>query len=231
MDKVNGIGRFTHVIFDMDGLILDTEAIYTEIMSRVAEKYGSKFCWEVKVQLMGRPGKEGNKLAVELMNLPITPEQFYQEQQVHKEQLFPKTNVLPGAEKLVRHLVKHNVPIALASGSFHKDYLVKTTNHKELFHLFPVKVFGDDPELKRGKPFPDQFLLTARRFETENKPENILVFEDSSNGVLAAKAAGMGVVMVPDRRLDKELYHDPTKVMFSLEDFKPEEFGFPPFDE
>lgn len=132
---------------------------------------------------------------------------------------------------MVRHLVKHNVPIALASGSFHKDYLVKTTNHREFFDLFPIKVFGDDPELKHGKPNPDQFLLTASRFTDTPDNKNILVFEDSSNGVLAAKAAGMGVVLVPDRRLDKSMYHDPTQFMLSLEDFQPELFDFPPYDE
>ena len=77
-------------------LFSDTERIYSEIYDRVAEAHGGKYCWEIKVQLMGRPGKEGNRLAVELMNLPITPEQFYQEQQVHKEELFPLANVLPG---------------------------------------------------------------------------------------------------------------------------------------
>ena len=131
---------------------------------------------------------------------------------------------------MVHHLYKHKIPFALASGSFHKDYLVKTTNHKELFSLFQIKVFGDDPELKRGKPFPDQFILTAGKFPTTVAPENILVFEDSSNGVLAAKAAGMGVIMVPDARLDKQLYNNPTQALNSLNDFKPEQFGFPPYD-
>ena len=91
-------------------------------------------------------------------------------------------------------------------------------------------MFGDDPELTRGKPFPDQFLITAKRFTDDPAPENVLVFEDSSNGVIAAKSAGMGVVMVPDERLDKALYNDPTQVMYSLENFKPEDFGFPPYD-
>ena len=138
--------------------------------------------------------------------------------------------VFLGAEELINHLKKHNVPIALASGSLHKDYLLKTIQHKELFELFPVKVFGDDPDLKRGKPFPDQFLLTCRKFPDNPKPEKVLVFEDSPNGVLAAKAAGMGVVMVPDRRLDEKLYNDPTQAIFSLEDFKPELFGFPSYE-
>ena len=127
--------------------------------------------------------------------------------------------------------MKHNIPIALASGSFHKDYLVKTARHREFFDLFPVNVFGDDPDLKRGKPNPDQFLLTAGRFKVPAESfDKVLVFEDSSNGVLAAKSAGMGSILVPDRRLDKSMYNDPTEVLFSLEDFKPELFGFPPYD-
>jgi len=227
----NEKSKFSHVIFDMDGLILNTEAIYTQIMTRVSSAHGGTFNWDIKVQLMGRPGKVGNKLAVELMKLPITSEQFYEEQQAHKEELFPLSELLPGAEKLVLHLHKHKIPVALASGSFHKDYLVKTTNHREFFKHFHLKVFGDDPELKRGKPFPDQFLLTSDRFsEPASSPEKILVFEDSPNGVLAAKAAGMGVVMVPDSRLNKDLYNDPTQVIFSLEDFKPEDYGFPAYD-
>lgn len=139
-------------------------------------------------------------------------------------------SIFLGAEKLVRHLAKHNVPIALAFGSFYKDYMVKTRDHREFFNLFPLNVFGDDPELKNGKPNPDQFLLTASRFPDVPQNRKVLVFEDSSNGVLAAKAADMGVIMVPDRRLDKSLYHDPTQVIFSLEEFKPELYGFPPYD-
>ena len=75
-------------------------------MTRVASAHGGKFDWNIKVKLMGRPGKEGNKLAVELMNLPITPEQFYKEQQVHKEELFPLSKLLPG--KAFHHLSYDN---------------------------------------------------------------------------------------------------------------------------
>ena len=60
------------------------------------EAHGGKYCWEIKVQLMGRPGKEGNRLAVELMNLPLTPEEFHLEKQTHKDKLFPFAEALPG---------------------------------------------------------------------------------------------------------------------------------------
>jgi len=79
-------------------------------MTRVAKKYGATYTWEIKVQLMGRPGKEGNKIAVDLMKLPITPEQFYEEQQIHKEELFPQTNVLPGI-KYILSFFRYKLPI------------------------------------------------------------------------------------------------------------------------
>ena len=63
----------------------------------------------------------------------------------------------PGAEKLVRHLVEHKVPIALASGSATKDYKTKTSNHVEFFKLFPITILGDNLDIKHGKPEPDQF--------------------------------------------------------------------------
>lgn len=228
-DATPKYGNFTHVIFDMDGLLLNTESIYTEVFSRVARKYGKVYTWEIKQKLMGRPAMIGAQMAIDLMGLPTTVETFLSEIEEHKSELFPSAIFLPGAENLIRHFVKHNVPIALASGSRTKDYHSKTTNHKELFSLFPIIILGDNPEIKHGKPEPDQFLITASKFP--NKPSNgkVLVFEDSSNGVLAAKAAGMGVVMVPDERVEKELYHNPTLVLKSLEEFVPEEFGFPPF--
>lgn len=137
---------------------------------------------------------------------------------------------IAGAEKLVNHLLRHNIPIAIASGSSTENYAIKIENHKEFFSRFnPVVLASSDPDVKHGKPNPDIFLVCASRFDAQPEPEKVLVFEDAVNGVQAAIAANMQVVMVPDERMDKELTKTATCVLPSLEQFVPEQFGLPPY--
>lgn len=80
-----------------------------------------------------------------------------------------------GAERLVKHLHKHNIPIALATSSGEDSVEVKTRNHRELFELFGHKVMGSsDAEVKEGKPAPDIFLVAASRFPDTPKPEQVI---------------------------------------------------------
>ncbi|KAF6033936.1 hypothetical protein EB796_007755 [Bugula neritina] len=138
------------------------------------------------------------------------------------------------AEKLVRHLHCHGVLIAVAKGSSEKKYDLKITRHKELFSLFSHVVFAsDDPEVRQGKPCPDVFTVCAKRFPSPlpASPSNVLVFEDASNGVEAAVAAGIPCVLVPDVNLDITKVKDKAaEVLKSLEDFVPEKYGLPTYD-
>merc|ERR1712071_78080 len=144
--------------------------------------------------------------------------------------IFDMDGLLLGAERLLRHLHSKGVPIALATSSSRENFELKTRQHAEVFSLFSHIVTGSsDPDVKRGKPAPDIFLTCASRFPTSVEPHQCLVFEDAPNGVTAARAAGMQVVMVPDARMDPLMTSHATHVIKSLEEFQPELFALPPF--
>ncbi|XP_042874940.1 pseudouridine-5'-phosphatase-like isoform X2 [Penaeus japonicus] len=221
----------THVIFDMDGLLLDTECVYMQAAEIIAAEYGKTFTWEMQTQIMGLAATEDAKYNIETNQLPLTVDEYLTKVNSVCNQLFPNAEKLPGADKLVQHLHKHKIPIAIASGGAQDSFELKTTNHKELVSKFShVVLASTDSEVKNGKPAPDVFLVCADRFPDKPKPEQCLVFEDAPNGVAAGVAAGMQVVMVPDPRMKEEMTKGASLVLKSLEDFKPELFGLPPYD-
>lgn len=131
---------------------------------------------------------------------------------------------------MVRHLHDHNIPIAVATSSSQNSYDQKTKPHKEVFDLFHhIVCGGSDTEVKAGKPAPDIFLLCASRFDDNPAPEKCLVFEDSVNGVKAAVAASMQVIMIPEKSVPYESWKIATLRLDSFDYMIPQLFGLPPF--
>ncbi|CDS09706.1 hypothetical protein LRAMOSA02383 [Lichtheimia ramosa] len=227
--------RITHCIFDMDGLLLDTERVYTEVTQEILDKYanGIKFTWEFKSKLMGRTGNESAAMVVDEYKLPMTVDEYIDiTSQLHEER-FPLVKPLPGVERLIRHLHKHKVPMAVATSSSREKFLLKTSRNKELFSLFDYIVCGDDDDIKQGKPAPDLFLAAQKRLGNPSA-ENCLVFEDATNGVEAGRNAHMHVVWIPDSNLRNIAgdidSHGATLVLDSMAEFNPEHFDLPAFD-
>ena len=222
------LGSVTHVIFDLDGLILDTEVLYDKSIQKVLDRFGKQYTYEMKKKIMGMKYHLSMDKLRQDLQVPMTTEDLVTETLSTLQGMFKKCNLKPGAEKLIEHLARHKVPMCIATGSSSEDYQLKVHSHQELVSLMEFAVLSDDPEVKFGKPNPDIFLVAMSRFKTPpSSPGSCLVLEDAPNGVTAALAAGMMTVMVPDPRLiEKPPAH---QVLKSLEDFRPENFGLPPF--
>lgn len=211
----------------------DTEKFYTEVQEIILARYNKTFDWSLKAKMMGKKAIEAAHVFVEETGISdsLTAEDFLAEREDMLRSLFPTSELMPGASRLIRHLHANGIPICLATGSHRRHFELKTQRHGELFLLMHHVVLGDDPEVKQGKPSPDIFLAAAKRFEGGPiDPQNIIVFEDAPSGVCAAKSAGMIAVMVPDPRLDSSFHGAADQVLSSLLDFNPSDWGLPPFD-
>lgn len=179
---------------------------------------------------------EGAVLCLEKLGLTgqVKPEDFITEYETAMKKNYHKIQLMPGAQRLIEHLTNKKVPIAIATGSAQSGFERKTGHIGDILRKpFHHHVYaGSDPEVKRGKPMPDVFEIAAKRFKDPPKDaKSVLVFEDAVNGVKAALAAGMQVILVPDKRLDlKSVNVKPTQTLESLEQFKPELYGLPKFD-
>ena len=220
--------KITRVIYDLDGLLLDTEPIYAQVYQAIAHRYGKTLSESVKSQISGRNALDSARTLIEMLELPLTPESFLQEREPLLCDLLPHAKPLPGAVRLTKHLHQHHVRQAVATSSAGLSFDLKTSNHTQWLAMFDCIVKGDDPAIARGKPAPDIFLIAAQRLDAD--PAECLVFEDALAGVKAAIAAGMSVVAVPDSSMDKQLYHDADQVLNSLSEFQPQLWQLPAFD-
>lgn len=218
--------RATHVVFDLDGVLLDTEPLYTEATRRIVSRFGRTFDWTVKSRMIGRPALEAAQILIEHLDLPLDPPALLAERAAVLASLLPDAEAMPGARELVGALAARRVPLAVATSSVRALVELELVRHRDW--LRPVRVFvtGDDPRLVRGKPAPDIYLLAAADLGAE--PACCVAVEDAPAGVEAARAAGMQVVAVPDRALvgREDLSTRATLVVDSLRELTPAVLGF-----
>jgi pseudouridine 5'-phosphatase len=217
----------THVLYDMDGLLLDTEGFYTIVNRHIAQQYGKEYDPSLKPKTMGLKAEDSARILIDELGLPLTPAEYLQARKGLLDELFPKSEPKPGAVRLTQHLHVHKIPQAVATSTSRHHFELKTTRHKNWFKIFECFVIGDDPEVKQGKPSPDIFLVAAGKMKA--KPQCCLVFEDAPSGVKAARAAGMHVIAVPDSNMADYPFPEADEILASLVEFDPAKWGLPPF--
>jgi pseudouridine 5'-phosphatase len=217
----------THIIYDNDGLLLDTEPFYTIAHQALAARFGKVFDWSVKRKMIGLRAEDSASVLIQSLQLPLSVPEYLEARKSTLAELFPQTEPLPGAVRLTMHLYNKGISQAVATSSDSHNFDLKITRHHEWFRIFECLIMGDDPEIERGKPAPDIFLLAAKRMEAD--PAHCLVFEDSPAGVEAARAAGMFVVAVPDPNMNDGEYLKAHQIIRDLNDVDLASWDLPPF--
>ena len=213
-----------YAIFDLDGVLLDTEPLYTEATAAVAARFGKVYDWSIKRDCIGRGTLDAARIIVEALGLPLPPEALVHERERLLTALVARAPAIAGAEAFTRALATRGVPLAIATSTEAPLYAIKAARHRDWLALFRAAVCGDDPRVARSKPAPDIFLAAAQ--DLGAPPETCVVFEDSPFGVEAAVAAGMQVIALPDPAMDRARYTGAHAVVGGFADLTIEQLGF-----
>ena len=198
------MGKPAACLFDLDGLLLDTEPLHAQAWQQAAEHFG---CLLTDAQLLGLRGRRRLDCAAQVVDWIETaqgfapsPEALLAVRQPIAEALLIHAQPTAGAMELVQRCVALAIPMALATSSSRAAVALKTAPHPWL-EAITTRVHGDDPALAAGKPAPDVFLLAAERLGVA--PEQTWAFEDSPAGAQAARAAGCQVFVVPPAQISE----------------------------
>jgi HAD superfamily hydrolase (TIGR01509 family) len=182
------------VVFDLDGVLVDSEAVWGQIRERFTKESGGRWHEGALRAMMGMSSVEWSRYMHDELEVPLPPEEINRQvvDQV-AEGYRQSVPLLPGAVESVRSLAKE-WPLGLASSS-NRPLIDLVLERAGLADSFQVTVSSE--EVERGKPAPDVYLEAARRLGVD--PEGCAAVEDSTNGIKSAHSAGMAVIAVPNR--------------------------------
>ena len=189
------MSRVEAVVFDLDGVIVDSEHVWDEVREELARERGGRWHDRAQTDMMGMSSPEWSRYMHDVIGLPESPAEI--DAEVVRRMLDRYTEQLPlvdGAVEAVSRMAG-SFRLALASSS-NRPVIDAVLEVSGLAPLFEATVSSE--EVGRGKPAPDVFLEAAARLAVA--PEHCAAVEDSGNGIRAAHAAGMRVLAIPNRR-------------------------------
>jgi len=203
------------VVFDLDGVLIDSEQLWDEVREELARERGGRWHDRAQADMMGMSSPEWSQYMHDVIGLAEPPEEINAEvvrrlQGRYREHL----PLLPGGREAVERLAA-SLPLGLASSS-NREIIDLVLEESGLARFFRATVSSE--EVERGKPAPDVYLEAARRLGVS--PERCAAIEDSGNGIRSAHAAGMRVVAIPNPRYppDDEVLGGADLVLESLDD-------------
>jgi HAD superfamily hydrolase (TIGR01509 family) len=207
------------VVFDLDGVLIDSEQVWDDVRERLARERGGRWTAEAQRDMMGMSSPEWSRYMHDVIGLPEPPEEISREVVERMMKLYREhLPVVPGAREAVERLAAR-WPLGLASSS-NRELIDLALELLGVEHLFKATVSSE--EVARGKPAPDVYLEAARRLGVA--PTDAAAIEDSENGIRAAKAAGMRVIAIPNPHFppDEDALTHADILLRSLDELTPE---------
>lgn len=187
--------KFEAVIFDMDGLMFDTERLGNQIWKKVAKELHIDAPSDMFLRVIGRTKADGKKIMKETIGKEFDYEKVKDKRMEYYYKYIEEhgTPIKKGLIELLDYLDKNNIKKAIASSSYIDvvSFLLKNAN---IVDRFNVIITGD--EVKNGKPNPEIFIKASSKLKIE--PSKCLVLEDSNPGIKSANLAGMESILIPD---------------------------------
>ena len=207
------------VVFDLDGLLLDTEQLWDEVREGLARERGVRWSERAQADMMGISSPEWSRYMHDVVGLPESPDEIAEEVVRRMEARYrERLPLIPGARKAVERLAER-WPLGLASSS-NRPLIDLALELSGLTPSFAVTVSSE--EVARGKPAADVYLEAVGKLGVE--PAGAAAVEDSGNGIRSAHAAGLRVIAIPNAHFpsDEKVLALADVVLDSLTDLTPE---------
>lgn len=209
------------VIFDFDGLLVNTEELRELSFVQFLEEKGKEFDHaDYHWTMMGKTTEEVSRFLMDKYGLTDNEERVTRERRAIFEELFQsRLELMSGVSDVLEIVREMGVKCAIASNRNKKDVIDGLTR-LGVVNMFEVIVNSDELENGNQKPDPEIYLVTAKKLGID--PSECLVLEDTKHGADAAISAGMRVIYVPNARYSEEAHKGAELILKSMQDFKKE---------